>query len=68
MRSFISLASAVAAVFSTAQAAHFEVTVGKSNQLKFDPETLIANRGDTITYNFFSKVTLPNPSSKHIKT
>ncbi|KAF6827565.1 extracellular serine-rich protein [Colletotrichum plurivorum] len=55
MRSLISLASAAAALLSAVQAAHFEVTVGKNNQLKFDPETLVANRGDTITYTFFSK-------------
>lgn len=43
------LASAVAAD-------HYQVTVGKNGQLKFDPEQLTAKPGDTITYNFFAKV------------
>ncbi|KAF0330075.1 hypothetical protein GQ607_002842 [Colletotrichum asianum] len=46
---------AVAATLLGVQAAHFDVNVGKNNQLKFEPETLIANRGDTITYHFFAK-------------
>lgn len=35
------------------------VTVGKDAQLKFDPETLAAHVGDTITYQFFAKVSKP---------
>ncbi len=38
------------------QAAHYEVTVGKGGQLKFDPETLKAEVGDTIQYLFYAKV------------
>ncbi|KAI1079097.1 hypothetical protein F5B20DRAFT_544942 [Whalleya microplaca] len=41
------------AVFTNA--AHFDVTTGKGGQLKFDPETLTAQAGDTITYSFFAK-------------
>jgi plastocyanin len=41
-----------------ADAANHVVSVGKSSQLKFDPETLAANVGDTITYQFFAKVSL----------
>ncbi|KAK3324092.1 hypothetical protein B0T19DRAFT_463982 [Cercophora scortea] len=40
---------------SITQAAHFEVTVGKGGQLRFDPETLDAAVGDTVTYRFFAK-------------
>ncbi|KAK4449825.1 Cupredoxin [Podospora aff. communis PSN243] len=40
---------------SLASAAHHVVTVGKGNQLRFDPETLTAMPGDTITYNYFAK-------------
>jgi len=35
---------------------NYVVTVGKGSQLKFDPETLTAAVGDTITYQFFAKV------------
>jgi plastocyanin len=35
---------------------NYIVTVGKGSQLKFDPETLTAAAGDTITYQFFAKV------------
>ncbi|KAL7628964.1 hypothetical protein AAE478_000482 [Parahypoxylon ruwenzoriense] len=38
-----------------ANAAHYDVTVGKGGQLKFDPETLAAQMGDTVTYRFFAK-------------
>ncbi|KAB5555028.1 hypothetical protein GE09DRAFT_1033114 [Coniochaeta sp. 2T2.1] len=34
----------------------YNVTVGKGGQLKFDPETLTASVGDTITYQFFARV------------
>ncbi|UNI19259.1 hypothetical protein JDV02_005455 [Purpureocillium takamizusanense] len=36
-------------------AASWDVTVGKGGKLKFDPETVAARTGDTITYHFFSK-------------
>jgi plastocyanin len=36
---------------------NYVVTVGKGSQLKFDPETVTAAAGDTITYQFFAKVT-----------
>lgn len=32
------------------------VTVGKDSKLVFDPETLPADVGDTITYHFYAKV------------
>jgi plastocyanin len=35
---------------------NYVVTVGKDSQLKFNPETLNAAVGDTITYQFFAKV------------
>ncbi|KAK3389806.1 hypothetical protein B0H63DRAFT_507302 [Podospora didyma] len=31
------------------------VTVGKGGQLKFDPESITAAAGDTVTYNFFAR-------------
>ncbi|KAI0021641.1 hypothetical protein F4780DRAFT_770120 [Xylariomycetidae sp. FL0641] len=49
------LALGLSAFTALANAAHHNVTVGKDNQLKFDPETLSAQIGDTITYSFFSK-------------
>jgi plastocyanin len=44
---------------SIASAANFTVTVGQGAQLKFVPDQLNAAVGDTITYQFFSKVCLP---------
>lgn len=41
---------------ASVQAAHYEVTVGKGGLLKFDPETLKAEVGDTIQYLFYAKV------------
>ncbi|KAI1345044.1 hypothetical protein F5Y15DRAFT_15566 [Xylariaceae sp. FL0016] len=49
------LALGLAAYSSFANAAHFDVTVGKGSQLKFEPETVAAQPGDTITYSFFAK-------------
>jgi plastocyanin len=46
---------------ASAQAASYEVTVGKGGQLKFEPETLKAEVGDTITYLFFAKVRIMMP-------
>lgn len=46
----------LAALVAGASAGHLTVNVGKGGQLKFDPETLTAQPGDTITYKFFSKV------------
>ncbi|KAI0396744.1 hypothetical protein F5Y17DRAFT_455812 [Xylariaceae sp. FL0594] len=40
---------------SLATAANFEVTVGKDNKLEFNPPSLKAQIGDTVTYKFFSK-------------
>ncbi|KAJ4289410.1 hypothetical protein N0V88_006890 [Collariella sp. IMI 366227] len=40
---------------STAQAKYHEVTVGKGGKLRFDPEVIKAEIGDTIRYTFFSK-------------
>jgi plastocyanin len=44
---------------ATAQAGHHEVSVGKGGELKFEPEEIKAERGDTITYRFYSKVRTP---------
>jgi plastocyanin len=41
---------------AAAQAAHHDVSVGKGGKLKFEPEEIKAERGDTITYHFYSKV------------
>ena len=41
---------------AAAQAAHHEVSVGKGGELKFEPEEIKAEVGDTITYRFYSKV------------
>ncbi|KAI1462107.1 hypothetical protein F4805DRAFT_194135 [Annulohypoxylon moriforme] len=50
-----SIAFGLAALATLANAAHYNVTVGKGGQLKFDPETLTAQPGDTVTYKFFAK-------------
>ncbi|KAK4159815.1 hypothetical protein QBC43DRAFT_326382 [Cladorrhinum sp. PSN259] len=49
-----SAGSLVLAAASVAQAANYDVTVGKGG-LKFDPPTLNAAAGDTITYYFYAK-------------
>lgn len=41
---------------SIAEAVNYDVTVGKDTQLKFVPDSLQADVGDTITYHFFAKV------------
>jgi plastocyanin len=43
---------------SLTAAANIEVTVGKDSKLEFNPPSLKAQIGDTITYKFFSKVSL----------
>jgi plastocyanin len=43
---------------SIAEATNYVVTVGKDSQLKFVPETLNAVVGDTVTYQFFAKVSV----------
>lgn len=51
------LACGLAALVATASAStNHIVTVGKGGMLKFDPEELKANPGDTVTYKFFSRV------------
>ncbi|KAI1321912.1 hypothetical protein F5Y16DRAFT_413577 [Xylariaceae sp. FL0255] len=50
-----SLALALAYFSSLASAASYIVTVGAGGLLQFDPPTLTAQIGDTITYKFFSK-------------
>ncbi|KAI1381817.1 hypothetical protein F4677DRAFT_5185 [Hypoxylon crocopeplum] len=49
------IAFGLAALAALANATHYDVTVGKGGQLKFDPETLAAQVGDTVTYRFFAK-------------
>lgn len=61
MLSRFNITFGLAALAALANAAHYDVTVGKGGQLKFDPETLTAQPGDTVTYKFFAKVTMPNP-------
>lgn len=53
--SLLPLALLMAISEATSQTNHV-VTVGKGSQLKFDPEILKAGVGDTITYQFFAKV------------
>ncbi|KAM0271621.1 hypothetical protein ACHAQH_009048 [Verticillium albo-atrum] len=47
-------AFAIASLLSRVEAVHHDVTVGKNGELKFEPETLHARHGDTITYQFFA--------------
>ncbi|KAI4866244.1 hypothetical protein F4820DRAFT_417548 [Hypoxylon rubiginosum] len=49
------IAIGLAALIGLANATHYDVTVGKGGQLKFEPETLSAQPGDTVTYRFFAK-------------
>ncbi|KAI1394040.1 uncharacterized protein F4822DRAFT_424506 [Hypoxylon trugodes] len=49
------LAVGLTALAAVANAAHYEVAVGKGNKLTFEPETLTTQLGDTVTYKFFSK-------------
>ncbi len=51
-----SLATGLAFFTSLATAANIEVTVGKDSKLEFNPPSITAEIGDTITYKFFSKV------------
>ncbi|KAI2622222.1 hypothetical protein GGS26DRAFT_594229 [Hypomontagnella submonticulosa] len=55
MLSRFNITFGLAALAALANAAHYDVTVGKGGQLKFDPETLTAQPGDTVTYKFFAK-------------
>ncbi|KAI1163702.1 hypothetical protein F5B18DRAFT_651455 [Nemania serpens] len=50
-----SLALGLAFYTSLATAANIEVTVGKDSKLQFDPPSIKAEIGDTITYKFFAK-------------
>ncbi|KAI8632445.1 hypothetical protein F5Y19DRAFT_364192 [Xylariaceae sp. FL1651] len=49
------LALGLAFYTSLATAANFEVTVGKDSKLEFNPASIKAQIGDTVTYKFFSK-------------
>ncbi|KAI6090081.1 Cupredoxin [Hypoxylon rubiginosum] len=49
------IALGLAALTGLVNAAHHHVTVGKGGQLKFEPETLTTQPGDTVTYQFFAK-------------
>lgn len=51
-----SFALGLAFFTSLATAANIEVTVGKDSKLQFDPPSIKAEIGDTITYKFFAKV------------
>ena len=46
---------------SIAQSAHHIVKVGENEKLQFVPETLKAEVGDTVEYQFFSKVSIAFP-------
>ncbi|ORY58243.1 Cupredoxin [Pseudomassariella vexata] len=47
--------AALSSLASLASATKYSVHVGKGGQLKFDPETLTAQVGDEITYQFFAR-------------
>ncbi|KAJ6445476.1 extracellular serine-rich protein [Purpureocillium lavendulum] len=49
------LAASALLADSLVDASNWDVTVGKGSKLKFDPETITARVGDTVTYHFFSK-------------
>lgn len=46
----------VSCFVSSAAGATFQVQVGENATLTFDPETITAQPGDTVTYNFHPKV------------
>ena len=48
----------LALLVSIVEATNYDVTVGKGSQLKFDPENVNAQPGDTVTYHYFAKVRL----------
>jgi hypothetical protein len=54
-----SLSFVIACTVSSVLGANFQVQVGENSTLKFDPETIIAQAGDTVTYNFHPKVNGP---------
>lgn len=48
----------LALLASIVDAVNYDVTVGKGSQLKFVPEALNAQPGDTVTYHFFAKASI----------
>ncbi|KAF8511556.1 hypothetical protein BU17DRAFT_77499 [Hysterangium stoloniferum] len=40
---------------TVSHAADFSVTVGNNGQLRYDPQTVVANQGDTVTFTFHQK-------------
>lgn len=55
---FSAFSFVVACVVSSAAGATFQVQVGNNGNLAFDPETINAQPGDTVTYFFHPKVSL----------
>ena len=53
---FSVLSFVVACIVSSAAGANFQVQVGENATLTFDPETINAQPGDTVTYYFHPKV------------
>jgi hypothetical protein len=53
----------IAGIVSSAAGATFQVQVGENTMLTFDPETITAQPGDTVTYKFHPKVRCPLYSS-----
>ena len=47
---------ALTVAVSSAAGASFQVEVGQNATLRFNPETIVAQPGDTVTYNFYPKV------------
>jgi plastocyanin len=58
----VSIVSLVLSLGLAASAANIQVDVGKTG-LTYDPETVTAQAGDTVTYNFHPKVSTQFPNS-----
>jgi plastocyanin len=65
----LALAVAVSSVagFTAPDPTNFVVQVGQNGTLTFNPETIVAAAGDTVTYNFHPKVSFPFQKSLRIK-
>src|ERR1700761_7800607 len=49
------LSFAALSVLQVAASKNWDVSVGKSDQFRFDPQTISAAIGDTVTYHYYSK-------------
>jgi plastocyanin len=56
----LALAAAISSVAGfTPYSQVYQVQVGANGNLTFDPETIVANVGDQVVYNFHPKVSFP---------